>query len=39
VAIVPVRDIPPTQVCLAWNSTRVSPLVHGFCEAAREVVA
>jgi DNA-binding transcriptional LysR family regulator len=36
VAIVPVRDIPPTQVCLAWNSARVSPLVHSFCEAARE---
>ena len=39
VAIVPVRDIPPTQVCLAWNSARPSPLVHGFCEAARDVVA
>ena len=37
VATVPVRHIPPTQVCLAWSAARVSPLVHGVCEAAREV--
>jgi DNA-binding transcriptional LysR family regulator len=36
VATVPVRDIPPTQVCLAWNATRETPLVVGFAEAARE---
>jgi DNA-binding transcriptional LysR family regulator len=39
VAIVPVADIPPTQVCLAYNSARHTPLIAGFAEAAREAAA
>ena len=37
VATVPVRHIPPTQVCLAWNSARHARLVAGFADAARDV--
>jgi hypothetical protein len=33
VAIVQVSDIPPTQVCLASNSARHSPLIAGFADA------
>jgi hypothetical protein len=37
VATVPVRHIPPTQVCLAWNGARHARLVAGFADAARDV--
>ena len=30
IAYVPVTDIPPIQVCLAWKATRPSPLIVGF---------
>jgi len=37
VATVPVSDIPPTQVCLAWNSARKTALIAEFAEVAREI--
>lgn len=39
VVAVPVADIPPTQVCLAWSGGAESPLILTFVEAAREAVS
>ncbi|MET8160623.1 LysR substrate-binding domain-containing protein [Sphaerisporangium sp. NPDC005289] len=33
---VPVDDIPPNQVCLAWSRTRRSPLVQEFADIAAD---
>ncbi|MFE5190652.1 LysR family transcriptional regulator [Streptomyces sp. NPDC056628] len=35
---VPVRDIGPSEVALAWPAARRSPLVHDFAEAAAETM-
>ncbi len=35
VAYIPVRDIPPIQICLAWNRTHHSPHVPAFVESVR----
>jgi len=35
VAYVPVPDIPPIQICLAWKDDRRSPLVDAFVEAVK----
>jgi DNA-binding transcriptional LysR family regulator len=37
VAHVPVEDLPPNEVCLAWVAARRSPLVHAFAEILRSV--
>ncbi|MEV6740888.1 LysR family substrate-binding domain-containing protein [Streptomyces sp. NPDC051104] len=34
---VPVEDIGPNHVCLAWMATRRSPLIHEFAEAASNI--
>jgi DNA-binding transcriptional LysR family regulator len=34
VAYVPIADIPPNQVCLAWDSTRRNPLIGEFAAIA-----
>jgi hypothetical protein len=34
---VPVADIGPSQVCLAWDSTRRSPLIAEFAAIAEEL--
>jgi DNA-binding transcriptional LysR family regulator len=39
VATVPVSDMPPTRVCLAWNGARETPLITAFAAVAREVSA
>jgi hypothetical protein len=36
---VPVTDIPPTRVCLAWNAAHDTALVGDFAEIAREAAA
>jgi hypothetical protein len=35
---VPVTDIPPGQVALAWAAGRRTPLVDGLAEAAQQTV-
>ncbi|KUM79192.1 LysR family transcriptional regulator [Streptomyces curacoi] len=35
IAYVPVADVPPGQVALAWNGSRHSPLITSFVEAVR----
>jgi DNA-binding transcriptional LysR family regulator len=35
VIYVPVRDIPPIEICIAWKPERSSPLVDGFIRAVR----
>ncbi|TKK89354.1 LysR family transcriptional regulator [Herbidospora galbida] len=37
VGYVPVTDIPPNQVCLAWSAGRRSPLIAEFAAVAREM--
>ncbi|MEV6645673.1 LysR substrate-binding domain-containing protein [Amycolatopsis sp. NPDC051371] len=37
VAHVPIEDLPPNEVCLAWVAARRSPLVHAFAEILRSV--
>jgi DNA-binding transcriptional LysR family regulator len=37
VATVPVRDMPPTQICLAWSATHETPLVRAFVAIASGV--
>ena len=32
----PVSDIPPNQVCLAWEATRRSPLIQDFAVTAAD---
>jgi DNA-binding transcriptional LysR family regulator len=34
VVVVPVEDIGPNRVCLAWPATRSSALIHDFADAA-----
>jgi DNA-binding transcriptional LysR family regulator len=34
----PVEDIGPSEVALAWVASRRSPLIHGFAEAASETL-
>ncbi|MDH6438087.1 DNA-binding transcriptional LysR family regulator [Streptomyces sp. SAI-144] len=36
---VPINDIGPNQVCLAWMATRRSPLIRDFVEVAADVLA
>jgi DNA-binding transcriptional LysR family regulator len=36
---VPINDIGPNQVCLAWTATRRSPLIRDFVEVAADVLA
>ncbi|GLY36899.1 LysR family transcriptional regulator [Amycolatopsis sp. NBRC 101858] len=36
-AHVPVEDLPPNEVCLAWVAARRSPLISAFAEALRSV--
>ncbi|MEU3985579.1 LysR substrate-binding domain-containing protein [Streptomyces sp. NPDC026672] len=36
---VPIEDIGPNRVCLAWVAARRSPLVHDFAEAAERAFA
>ncbi|MGW1610494.1 LysR family transcriptional regulator [Streptomyces sp. NPDC002285] len=38
IAYVPVADVPPGQVCLAWNGSRPSHLVTSFVETVHAVV-
>ncbi|GAA4638098.1 LysR substrate-binding domain-containing protein [Actinoallomurus vinaceus] len=37
VTYVPIADIPPNQVCLAWDSTRRSPLIAEFATIAADL--
>jgi len=37
VATVPVRDMPPTQICLAWSAAHETPLVQAFVAIASGV--
>ncbi|MBC6457054.1 LysR family transcriptional regulator [Actinomadura sp. HBU206391] len=37
VTYVPVTDIPPNQVCLAWDSTRRNPLIEEFAAIATDL--
>ncbi len=37
VAHVPVEDLPPNEVCLAWVAARRSPLIFSFAETLRSV--
>jgi DNA-binding transcriptional LysR family regulator len=37
VTYVPVTDIPPNQVCLAWDSTRRNPLIGEFAAIATDL--
>jgi DNA-binding transcriptional LysR family regulator len=39
VAYVPVTDIPPNQVCLAWDATRRNPLIGEFAAIATDLQA
>jgi DNA-binding transcriptional LysR family regulator len=39
VACVPVEDLPPNEVCLAWIETRRSPLVHEFADLFAALVS
>ncbi|MEV4455670.1 LysR substrate-binding domain-containing protein [Microbispora sp. NPDC049633] len=39
VTYVPVADIPPNQVCLAWDSTRCTPLIGEFAAIATDLRA
>jgi DNA-binding transcriptional LysR family regulator len=34
---VPISDIGPTHVCLAWDSSRRSPLIAEYAEIAQEL--
>jgi hypothetical protein len=38
IAYVPVTDIRPRQVALAWAAGRRTPLVEGLAEAARQTI-
>jgi DNA-binding transcriptional LysR family regulator len=37
VTYVPISDIPPNQVCLAWDSTRRNPLIGEFAAIATDL--
>jgi DNA-binding transcriptional LysR family regulator len=39
VVAIPVTDIPPTEVCLAWNAARASVLVDALVASAKELLA
>jgi DNA-binding transcriptional LysR family regulator len=39
VAYVPVTDIPPIEICIAWTPERQSPFVEGFIRAVRSSAA
>lgn len=39
VVAIPVTDIPPTEVCLAWKAERQSETIDAFSQAARTVFA
>jgi DNA-binding transcriptional LysR family regulator len=36
IAYVPVTDIPPIQICLAWKADRPSPLIAAFAACVRD---
>ncbi|WP_438296049.1 LysR family transcriptional regulator [Streptomyces sp. HUAS TT7] len=36
--LLPIEDIGPNRVCLAWVATRRSPLIHDFAEAAAQTI-
>jgi DNA-binding transcriptional LysR family regulator len=37
IAYVPVTDVPPIQICLAWKTGRNSPLIQAFADATANV--
>jgi hypothetical protein len=37
VVAIPVSDIPPTEVCLAWKAERQSEAIDAFLQTARTV--